>query len=176
MENTTLNNLLQTILETSFTQMQALARLRILKETLMAKLFTAPLAPPINLTPSDKQWLDGLDVKFLDQFDHKNFSTLIELSEKEIKKMPTLTVVLPFELPEKEARETTNRLRKDYGKTFLIETKYDRSLIAGPALIWKGVYKDYSLRQKIEEKKEKLLQMFQSSRLQEPIPKELKNE
>ena len=36
----------------------------------------------------------------------------------------------------------------------------DPRLIAGAALVWKGVYRDYSLRAKLEQKRQELLEEF----------------
>lgn len=158
-----LTSLLEAIISSSSTQIQALRKLRILKEKLLAGLFiksNEPSAQSITVTIPDQQWLDGLDKRFLSQFDHNNISQLFESAEKEIKKIPVLTIILPIELPEKETAELTNKLRRDYGKNFLIETKLDHNLIAGPALIWKGIYRDYSVKAKIEARKTEILKIL----------------
>lgn len=159
-----LNSLLETVLKDSFTSNQALKRLRLLKDTLSKQLFTEK-DPTLSSVADATQtaWLRSLQPDFLKQFNRSNLSPLFIEAESKIKTITPLTIVLPFELPEKETTELGLKLRQQYGKYFLMEIKFDASLIAGPALVWKGVYKDYSLKAKIEARKTEILQILKGS-------------
>ncbi len=71
----------------------------------------------------------------------------------EIKAIEPLYFYLPFELPEEEILKISSKLRRDYGKQFLIETRVDPQLLGGCALSYKGVYKDYSLKDRLNKTK-----------------------
>ena len=66
-------------------------------------------------------------------------------------------IFIPFELPEEGMAALGQRMRRLFGKNFLAEIKLDPNLLAGAALVWDGVYKDYSLREKIEDNRERII-------------------
>lgn len=155
-----MNDLVDLVLKDSFTHSQALKRLGLLKDFLNGKVFGKEESDLSAYSPSDRRWLDTLDKNNLAQFNQENIHTLFEQAEKVIKEITPLSVILPFELPERETIELGARLRRDYGPHFLFEVKLDPKLIAGPAFIWKGVYKDHSVKTKIEAQKQQILQIF----------------
>lgn len=72
-------------------------------------------------------------------------------AEKEIREIEPLVIFLPFDLPEEKIPQLGALVRQNFGPKFLMEIKYDPSLIAGAALAWKGIYKDYSVKSKIKD-------------------------
>lgn len=73
-----------------------------------------------------------------------------------IEAIEPLYLYLACDLPQEEVTKIAQKLRKDYGKDFLIETKVQPELIGGCAMSYKGVYKDYSLKGKIQNLKFKI--------------------
>ena len=74
-----------------------------------------------------------------------------EAAREEIKAIEPLHLTLPFELPDTELQIISNKLRQDYGPRFLIETKIDPALLGGCTMSYKGVYKDYSIKNKLKQ-------------------------
>lgn len=79
-----------------------------------------------------------------------------ELSENEytaaktaINAIEPLHLELAIELNEKQLKELVTKLRGDYGENFLVETTTSPELIGGARVSYKGVLKDYSVRNNI---------------------------
>jgi F0F1-type ATP synthase delta subunit len=90
----------------------------------------------------------------------QNIYATFETLEKDIKTIEPLILYLPYELPDEEISQIGTKLRADYGNKFLIEVNIDPNLIAGCALSFKGIYKDYSIKQKIADNKQQILSTF----------------
>lgn len=106
-------------------------------------------------------WLNSLDEKFYARFTKENFYKQLQELETQTKKISPLIVYLAFEPGEGENQQLSTWVRQIFGNPQLvIDVKYNPDLIAGCALVWKGVYKDYSLKKKIEDQKEQILAIF----------------
>lgn len=147
--------LLDQILSETYTQTEALDKLRSLKSLVLANLFSH------GAKETKPSWLISLGADFLKNFNRDNvYQTFNEL-ETEIKSIKPLTIFLPFEMSEEALTKIGKYLRSSFGSNFLFEAKIDPGLIAGAALVWNGIYKDYSVRQKIVENRGKILAMLQ---------------
>lgn len=144
------------ILDGSYTQTQALKRLRALKDLGIAKLFGKQETKDEILVEQDS-WFASLDKNFFRPFTKDNVYKLFEDAEKAIKDIKPLMIYLAVEIPEVEIAKIGQYLRQTYGNNFLMEIKIDPSLIAGTAFVWNGIYKDYSLRQKITDNRQAIL-------------------
>ncbi len=157
-------DLLEQILAETYTQTEALQRLRVLRELIFLQLFgegekktiDAPITPPVQQTG----WMASFDRQIFKTFTKDNVYKIFNEIEAEIKKIRPLVVFVPFELPEIGITAIGQYLRKNFGKNFLFETKIDPAIIAGTALVWNGIYKDYSVRQKIIENRKQILEMM----------------
>lgn len=148
------SNLLNLILSNTFTPAQALNKLHQLKKKAVAVFFqVSPKPDPI-----------------LPQYINRdNVYQVFEAAEKEIKAIPALVIYLPIELPSEQLIILGNYVRKFFNNDhFLIEVKLDPTLLAGPAFVWQGIYKDYSIRQKLLENHQAILEIIKS---QAPITK-----
>lgn len=155
----TMNDILNIILKDTFTLVNLKHRLRILKLYLLKAFFGNPGAT----TPQQKDldWLNTLPGTFYKNFTKDNVYKIFDDLEKLISQLQVLTIYLPIETNENISLQIGSFARKTLqNPTLLLDTKLDPFLIAGPAFSWKGVYKDYSLRSRIEEKKEEILQNF----------------
>ena len=79
---------------------------------------------------------------------------IIDEAQKEIGKVETLVIYCAFELPDETVEDLGRKARGMFQKDIFIEIKVDPDLIGGAALVWKGQYKDYSLRAKFEQQKD----------------------
>ncbi len=95
---------------------------------------------------------------FYGQFTPLNIETILNDLEKQVQKIPSLVVNLAFELPSEEADKLGRWLRSNVSANIMFNTKLDPTLIAGCAFSWKGVYKDYSAKAKIEQNRPQILE------------------
>lgn len=155
-----MDNILDTILKDTFTLIRFRHRLRVLKSYLLKAFFggeTEVLTP----SPDDLKWLSTLPKEFFQIFTKDNIYQTIDELEKIADNLPALTVYLPVEATEGVCLQIGSYARRCFQNPKLIlDTKYDPSLIAGPALVWKGMYKDYSLRSRINQRKEEIFEGF----------------
>lgn len=153
-----MNPILETILKNTYTLTLLKHRLRILKSYLLNQLFGAngqALAAP------DLAWLKSLPANFYQQFTKDNVYQIFAVGENYLNQIEPLILYLPFEVDDQAQVLLGESVRQTFSKPgMVLDIKYDPTLIAGCALVWKGVYKDYSLRAKIDQKKEEILEGF----------------
>ncbi len=151
--------ILNTLLKDTFTQTSLKHRLRILKTTLLKKIFGSE-APNEQLSAEDLNWLNSLPASLYEKFNKDNVYQTFEQIETEVNSMPLLLVYLPFEANDQAISQVGGFIRKNFTNLSLFDIKFNPELIAGCALSWKGIYHDYSLKAKIEEKKGQILENF----------------
>ncbi|MBU1032252.1 hypothetical protein KKE03_05040 [Patescibacteria group bacterium] len=152
-----MNDILNTILKDTFSHTLLNHRVKLLKSNLL-KTFFGGASP--TLTPSDLNWLKSFPESFYRNFNKDNVYQIFSDLEQNYAKLPILTIYLAFEPDEATVANIGAFTRKTFGLPFMLDIKLDPRLIAGAALSWKGVYRDFSLRTRIEEKKEEISQSF----------------
>lgn len=90
----------------------------------------------------------------------ENYREEFGKAKAELAKVEPLYLYLPIELEEKELKKIVVKLREDYGKNFLLEPKFQGDLIGGCAMSYNGIYKDYSLHNKIVQNREKIRELM----------------
>lgn len=146
------------ILSQTYTLLELQRRLRILRTDCLNRLFSG--SAPLETSYRDQQWVKSLGEGFLTQFKQDNVYKIFDLLQAKADKNPILVIYIPFEMPPQEADRLGVFLRQNYGNISLFDVKFDPYLIAGASLVWRGVYKDYSLRRRIEDRKEEILVSF----------------
>lgn len=174
-------------LKTTYTKHQALTRFRILSDFLNFRLFTGnstisetdPDLIGIRLDrigadsvseqfnkfkktydrdiERDLKFFLELDPGFFERFKKDNVNTLLPQLNKAINTDQICLVYLPFEIPEPEI-EKLGLWFKNISPLQLIEIKYDGGLIGGVALSYKGIYKDFSLRERMKKNQTKIIE------------------
>lgn len=159
-------DILEIILKNTYSLSQLKRRIRALKEYLSVKIYSTKdvsqylPAGRQGLDEQDAKWIKSLPEDFLSRFSSDNISTIFSDIEAEIQKLPILTIFISIEATEEVSEQIGTFIRNNFSTFKLIETKYDPSLIAGCALSQNGVYRDYSLRASVEEKKMEILGNF----------------
>lgn len=154
----TANHLLNTILKEAYTQTMLNHRLSILKAYLLQNLFGG--SQKLLWQQADLSWLKSLPPGYLQNFSKDNvYQIFTELDQQKLKLKP-LTIYLAFEPDDSSINLIGTMARKMFADSLILDLKYDPNLIAGAALVWKGIYRDYSLRSQIEQKKTEILQSF----------------
>lgn len=156
--------LLETILQDTFIKTLALKKVTGLKDYLLNKVFSSPKQGPskINITddPEITTWVLSLNPALLTGINQQHIYTIFDQLEKDIKAIEALVLYLPYELPKEQLTEIGQNLREDYGNNFLIDIQINPDLVAGVALSYKGIYKDYSVKQSISLNKKAILTTF----------------
>lgn len=151
--------ILNKLLENTFTATLLKHRLRILKTILLKNLFGGE-AQTEQLVPRDMDWLNSLSPAFVQQFNKDNVYQIFNDIEAKLKSIPVLIIYLPFDANDQTIYQIGSFIRKTFNNLYLFDNKFNPELIAGCALSWKGHYQDYSLKAKLTEKKEQILENF----------------
>lgn len=153
-----MDDILTTILKNTYSLTQLKHRLRVLKSTLSSRLFGGESKE--EFATSDSTWLSSLPPQFMGQFTKDNLNEIFTQLETKINGLKILVLYLPFDADEQTLTQIGEFARKTFSNLIVLDMKFDPNLIAGAALSWNGVYKDYSLRSKIAEKKGEILESF----------------
>lgn len=149
---------LQKILENTFTLSRLKHRLHALREYVSHQIFAK--GETSGIETADLKWLNSLGNPFFLNFSRDNFDGIFKNLEDYLKNCRPLIIYLAFEPTEELLQTIGLYLRKNFTKYPIFDAKVDPELIAGAALSFNGVYKDYSLRVKINNEKEKILANF----------------
>lgn len=153
-----MDDTLAIILKDTYSLTQLKHRLRILKVNLEKNFFGGTEE---NFTAADLNWLEFLPENFSQRFDKNNIYEIFANLDKTSAQLPILTIYLTFEYNDVTAAQIGSYARTAFNQPLLLlDIKFDPLLAGGTALVWKGVYKDYSLRKMIEDRKSEILQSF----------------
>lgn len=152
-----MNEVLSTILKDTYSLSQLKLRLRILKSSLLKAFFGGE---NLSFSPEQLSWLKSLPTEFYHKFSKDNVYQIFTEIEKEISKLKTLSMYLTFKPDDATLTELGTYVRGNFGPNFVLDIKLNPTLIAGTALACNGVYRDYSLKAKLESKKAEILQEF----------------
>jgi len=152
-----MDQILITILKDTYTLNELKHRLRALRARLETQVFNSP---DLEENPEDLNWLNSLGQSFYQQFNSNNTSSLLAKLEAKVQSTNPLIMYLPFETSADQVKQIGNYVRTKINPNILLDIKFNPDLLAGCALAWKGVLKDYSLKARIEAQKLKILSSF----------------
>ena len=153
------DHLFNKILENAYTLGQLRHRVRLLKEYLYHQIFAATQPQP-QFEPVDSSWLNSLDKTFLAMFNKDNVDKTFENTEATLDTLKPLIIYIAFPPTEELIAQIGFFLRNNLKNHKLFEIRVDPNLVAGCALSFKGIYKDYSLRMLIQSKRAEILASF----------------
>lgn len=154
-----MDDLFNILLTDSYTLSVLRQRTRVLK-SYFSKIFFG--TGDSVLDEHDLAWINSLPKDFLAKFDKNNITQYLTELETKISQVQPLTVYLPFEVNDEAIKLIGGMARKLFNPKLFLDIKYDPTLLAGCALSWKGIYQDYSLKKKIEERKTEILAGFKT--------------
>lgn len=152
-----MNTILSNILNNTYTIGDLKTRIRALKSRLNHQIFGSP---PVEENPDIASWLNGLGEDFYQLFNKDNVSAKLLKLEQEATKIEPLILYLAFEPDEKQIKELGIWTRQNINPAIILDIKYNPELIAGAAIVWKGNFRDYSLRYTIDQNKQQILTSF----------------
>ncbi len=156
-----MNNLWQKIITNTYTVKTLKNRVRFLRSYLNRAKFDQNPNKEQNLSPEELIWIESLAEEHLLDVDTKSVSPMMDELDEMVEKTEALTVYFPFDPPSEEIDTLGSWMRSNFGKSELImDIKYDPALIGGCALVWKGLYRDFSVRKKIQDEKQQILDSF----------------
>lgn len=89
-----------------------------------------------------------------------NLEDIFARVQKEVEDTSELTLYLNFVPTDEVKNDVGRRARKLFGPATLLDFRVDPGLIAGAALAFGGVYKDYSVRSKLEKYDKEIREIF----------------
>lgn len=150
----------------NYSMQQIHLRFNLLRTYLICRFFQEKQEDTLAVDPADRLWLASLGQTWSQQCNKRNVYQIIESLEKEIGKIKPLVIYISFDMPDEEIEKLGIWLRGQFApngsERIVFEIKHDPNLIGGCALSWRGVYRDYSVRAKIEANKEKILASFKT--------------
>jgi len=156
--------ILNEILKETFTLDSLRKRVQVLKLILEREIYRPEVAgkePKSDLEQREAKWVESFDKELLTGMTNSMYSSLVERIEKFIADISTLTIYFVFIPEAKQIKEVGTWLRNNLDQPRLVfDFKTDPSLIGGCAFVYKGIYKDYSLRAQISDNKSKLIEEF----------------
>ena len=159
--------LFERIVAETFTTSTLRKRLSLVREYFEKTLFGGNFVVAGDIEPRDHTWLLALTEEYekksdsvLNMITKTNFAPIMTKLEEKVTNLTPIVIFLPILLPPDEIDNLGRGLRRVYGKGVFMELRLDPLLIAGAALAWKGVYKDYSLRQKIRDNQDAIVKSF----------------
>jgi len=153
-----MDNILNIILINTYTLSELRHRVSALKSFLEQHFFGG--VKPTDLSDKDTAWINSLPSTFLQSFNKDNLSTVFESLQREITQLKTLTLYLTFDPDSQTDEQIGEYVKANFKERLILDIKYNPNLIAGAGLVWKGVYKDYSLKSKIDQRKMEILESF----------------
>lgn len=155
---------LSEILKDTFTLDSFKKRFLVLKLILQKKIYNSEESKESEDSPDkskDEEWAESFDKKLLNQVTNENFKSITEYVNQYIEGASLLSIYFVFIPDGAQIKEIGEWLRKNLNNPNLIfDVKVDPGLIGGCAIAYKGVFKDYSLKARIEGNKEKLMEEF----------------
>lgn len=162
-----MDNSLNTVLKDTYTVPTLQKRLRALRAYLLHRFFSSlpdkqDNLKGVDLTVNDLSWIYSLGNDFISGFSRDNVYSKLQQLEDEAKKLPLVTLYLAFEPNDEAVRLIGEFLRNQFSASIIFEYKINPALIGGAALAWKGVYKDYSVKELINQKQSEILMSFKT--------------
>lgn len=138
-------------------------RVRNLKNFLTQKIFNSEGLDE-EIDSEELEWVSNLDESLLEKINKDNLGPIFQKIDADLKALKVLTIYFAVQIPQNELDRLGIWLRQNFLKDMLFESRLDPTLLAGSALVWNGVYKDYSIRAKIQEKKIQLIESLKTFR------------
>lgn len=158
---------LDTILKSTFTRNDIARRMRLLREYLEQNYFTETKMEMTKFlllrraTTDDINAFIGWGEEFYATFTRKNAYTLISRMLEEAKKLPVASLYIPYEPVPAEVSKIGVWFRGNVGSNVLLDIHTDPTLLGGCAIVWKGSYRDYSLRYYMLKKHQEIVKVIE---------------
>ncbi len=161
----TTDELRDTLINSSFTMADVQRRTRFLQGFLESQFFATngtdlkSFLQAHDATQTDVEVMLGWGATFYQAFTRSNLYELIKAITESIRSLPSMVLYLPY-TPDDAGRAFVGAtLRKIVGSPVILDIRYDPSLGAGCSFSTGGMYKDYSLRTMLANKRDVIHQI-----------------
>ena len=153
----TKEKLLETILATSFTKVDAHRRIRIWREFLEQKFFGKGKKLALleylkkqECSLADIEAIDAWGNDYYDAFTKDNAYELTDMLTESLKSLNLISIYIPYEATDEDHKKFGLWVRANIDKYALIEIHVDSQVFGGCAISVDGRYYDFSLRHRLE--------------------------
>lgn len=157
----TSDQLLDTILLTTYVKADLLRRLRIIREYLEQRFFTPGEKQDLSAflvgqkIPAEEQTaITGWGSEFFQSFTKDNAYDYLSQMTARVKDLPTVNMYVPIELNSGQSTKVGTWVRENVDKEALVEFHVESSAFGGCSIAWNGIYYDYSLKHYMHKKME----------------------
>lgn len=133
-----MEEILNTILKDTYSLTALTHKLSVLKTYLLQTLFNGEQK---EFAQQDLTWLQSLPAAFLQNFNKNNIYDIFSNLEKQKNGLKILTLYLTFDPDDQTLAQIGDHVRKSFNSLMLLDIKFDPNLIAGAAVVWKGIRK-----------------------------------
>lgn len=160
--------LLSVIIQNTYSTADLNRRISLAREYLEGLLFSGNTANPADfakkrtLTPEETLSFAQWDKDLISGFTPDNVYARFDGLKEEAKKLPVITVYLPFNPDSGEAAKIGIWLRKTLADPRIVmDIKTKTELLGGCAYVWKGVYHEFSLHHFVKKNKEEIKEVLE---------------
>lgn len=156
------------LFQTSFTASQLRRRTNLVKTFYEKYIYggTKPQPQDFFTNPLDWQWFLTYQSPLYQALSSPSARSELANLDNDLKQIQVITCFTAVHVPEDRLEPLVSKLRQDIGPNVILETRIDPNIIGGCVIIYKGLVKDYSIRNKIASQKSQILQV-----LEEALPK-----
>lgn len=154
----TKEKLLETIVATTYTKVDAYRRIRVWREFLEQKYFGKGKKTVLleylkkkDVSVGDIEAIDSWGSAFYDSFDKDSAYELTDILTESLKSLALISIYIPFEATDADHKRFGEWVRANIDKYALIEIHVDTQVFGGCAVSVDGRYYDFSLRHRLEQ-------------------------
>lgn len=160
------DQLFETILHDTYTLTDFHRRLKLLRDFLENSFFTqqrqsySDFFKKHQISASDLELLSSWGDNFYNSFEQENVYKILKNLEEKIKDIPIVTVYLPLAINSPMPANIGKWFRENIKSIVLLDLKTDYSLVLGAAIVYNGIYRDFSLHYYISKYKDEILSII----------------
>jgi hypothetical protein len=161
-----MNDILPTILLSSFTKSDILRRIHFLRSYLEVVHFKKSDSSiqdfliSKNATKSDVEAITSWKIDTKGSFGREDLYQTIEKLLKTIEQLPSVTLFVPFEPDSTSVTKIGLWAREHINTQIIIDLRLDPEAVGGAKLAWNGHFGDYSLGRILEKEKDAIREMI----------------
>ena len=156
-----------TVLKTCYTRNDISRRLRLLRDYLEQNYFTENRMDMTKFLVMRRATTDDIDAfigwgdDFFKSFTRKTAYALIDNMTEKVKTLQVASLYIPYEPVPAEINKIGSWFRGNIGPTVILDIHADPTLLGGCAVVWKGTYRDYSLRYYMLKKRQEIVRVIE---------------
>ena len=150
------------VVDKTYTKTDIVRRTRFLREYMEKTFFTPEEHEMTKFLISRQATTEDIDSflswgeEFFKTFTRENTYKIVSAINDFAKHMPQVVLYIPYEPVPAETVKLGKWFRKSVHREILMDLHTDPTLLGGCAFVWRGIYRDYSLRYYMLKKREEI--------------------